>query len=105
MQSGKHSIIFYQTATVAECFIRLKIVSNLEKKIEVKIIWKWLEMNIYLLVVSHVVPKFKYISLRNKVETYQTFHPCHMDFFDGRMAGSRDRSWSRMRGSHGLSLG
>ena len=40
------------------------------------------------------------ISLRIKVETYQTFSPCRMAFFIGRMAGhmtlgSRDKSWSR----------
>ena len=26
------------------------------------------------------------IALRNKVETYQMFRPCHMNFFDGRVA-------------------
>ena len=30
------------------------------------------------------------ISLRNKVDTYQTFCPCHMDFFIGRVAWSHN---------------
>ena len=28
------------------------------------------------------------ISLRNKFETYKTFSPCHMEFFDGRVVWS-----------------
>ena len=49
------------------------------------------------------------VFLRNKVEIYQMFHPCHMDFFNDRIVGhmtwgSRDRSWSRMGGCRGLSL-
>ena len=27
------------------------------------------------------------MSLRNQVETYQTYRACHMDLFDGRVSG------------------
>ena len=36
---------------------------------------------------NHILYVKMNISLRNKVETYQMFHPCSMDFLYGRVDG------------------